>query len=628
MLSEREIERIHRQLENPITGNARRRLKKKLIEHDYATYLPPFTPFSHHRYYLNRFTNDQTLREIIEMAQTSSRFTLDTESVNVFQQPNRPSLIQIQILQHDEPSFVLILEMNHLPPATSDKFQQIRHICRIVLDPRKKIFIWGSINELQSFLPFRLFTSEEIALSGNEDLQQTFQEQWQESHVHQSIDCECEQCLGKLPTNTWSLQDAVAHQLHEWLDKRHTQSTFDIGLDPTFNEVDPTQRRLREQLSEYATNDCLAIEKLLSNMPQRRSSGISPTSTNYFEHASGIDTESITTRRHVTCTTILVMDSTMTTTNQIHRSIHEEEHEYPSSNEHSLRFDRNDGQQDDQYERARHSDRTIRIQRSEQSKRTDISSDRAERHSDDQFHRSERPEDRQRRPEDRQRPEDRPRRSKDRRERSEDRQRPEYPSERSQRPSERCHRPVNPSERPEKPSQRPDDPSDRFHRSEHRSQRPEDGSQRPPNQPKRFRRFEQSEEQFERSHDRIIRFARSVERSQRLEDRSPRPEDRPPQAENRPQQANVAEAQFVQSNDRTSQWYDDDEHRRQSDNRIVQFIDDEDHRWKRKEHPSRSIDNRERSGESNRRNSQCTGNSQHHHQLTEPLHESTLNPEE
>ena len=354
MLSDREIERIRRQLENQITGNARRRLKKKLIEHHYATHLHPFTPFPHHHFYLNRFTNDQTLREIIDAAEIASRFTLDTESVNVFQQPNRPALIQIQILRSDEPSFVLILEINHLPLETSETFQQIRHLCRIVLDSRKKIFIWGSIDELQSFLPFRLFTSEQIALSDNDNLQEMFQEKWQKTHVHQLIECVCEQCLGKLPTNTWSLQDAVAHQLHEWLDKRHTQSTFDIGLDPAFNRVDPEQRRLREQLSEYAMNDCLAMEKLLANMPQRRSSEMSPTSTNYSEHIRDIDEKSITGQRHVSFLVAIPSDSPTNLSAEI-------DHPTQLTNSVNSSFDRNKQTSDSSNETPSRCERIITI---------------------------------------------------------------------------------------------------------------------------------------------------------------------------------------------------------------------------------------------------------------------------
>ena len=181
-----------------------------------------------------------------------------------------------------------------------------------------------------------------------------FQEKWQKTHVHQLIECVCEQCLGKLPTNTWSLQDAVAHQLHEWLDKRHTQSTFDIGLDPAFNRVDPEQRRLREQLSEYAMNDCLAMEKLLANMPQRRSSEISPTSTNYSEHTRDIDEKSITGQRHVSFLVAIPSDSPTNSSAEI-------DHSTQLTNSVNSSFDRNKQTSDSSNETPSRCERIITI---------------------------------------------------------------------------------------------------------------------------------------------------------------------------------------------------------------------------------------------------------------------------
>ena len=444
MLSDREIQRIREQLNMRISGKARRRLNKKLIEHYYATHLPPFTPLPHHRLYLNRFTNVQTLREIIAVAETSSIFTLDTESVNVFQQPNRPALIQIQILLPDEPSLVLILEANHLPPEPSETFRQIRQLCRIVLDPRKEIFVWGSINELQSFLPFRLFTSEEITSSGNKNFQQRFQEHWQENHVHQLTDCECERCLGKSPTNTWSLQDAVAFQLKEWLDKRSTQSTFDIGLDPRFNTTDPAHRKLREQLSEYASNDCLAIERLLRNMPQQLSRETSPSTTNHFVDTHDIDSESISQQRHIPSTEIFAIEWTTTPPNPIHRSTRTLDRTNTLPDWHE--------QPDDSPDRP--TNRDVRIFRI--VSRHQPSEDRSDRRSI-RF----------------ERPDDRPRRTKYRTRRSEDRSRPEARPRQANVAEDRPRR----SEERSRPAERPEGPNDRIIRFE-RSSRSNDHNDR------------------------------------------------------------------------------------------------------------------------------------------------------
>ena len=267
MLSDDEIKKIHRELQSQQTSKGRRNLKKRLIEHEYATNLPPFTPAPHQQLYMNRFTSKQTLEQIMEAAQRTTSYTLDTESVNVFKQGNRPALIQIQMILSNTKSTVLLIEMNHLPPTSSETFEQIRQICRIVFDPRNTIYTWGKITELDDFVPFRLFTSEQVHSPINRDLQQEFKAFWQKIHPHQSnTRCECESCLGKNANEPWSLQDAVAHQLKLWLDKRFTRSSFDMGLDPAFSHSSLAQRQRQQNLTAYAANDCLSMSTLVRAM--------------------------------------------------------------------------------------------------------------------------------------------------------------------------------------------------------------------------------------------------------------------------------------------------------------------------------------------------------------------------
>ena len=267
MLSDDEIKKIHRELQSQQTSKGRRNLKKRLIEHEYATNLPPFTPAPHQQLYMNRFTSKQTLEQIMEAAQRTTSYTLDTESVNVFKQGNRPALIQIQMILSNTESTVLLIEMNHLPPTSPETFEQIRQICRIVFDPRNTIYTWGKITELDDFVPFRLFTSEQVHSPINRDLQQEFKTFWQKIHPHQSnTRCECESCLGKNSNEPWSLQDAVAHQLKLWLDKRFTRSSFDMGLDPAFSHSSLAQRQRQQNLTAYAANDCLSMATLVRAM--------------------------------------------------------------------------------------------------------------------------------------------------------------------------------------------------------------------------------------------------------------------------------------------------------------------------------------------------------------------------
>jgi hypothetical protein len=126
MLSEQEYQTTKWQLEHLLKhtpsklileqcSNLRKTLRKKLNEHDYATRFHLFEPLPHFIYFINRATT------------TSNKFILDTESVIIPYQPNKPVLIQIQILLPYRSSIILIFEMCHLPHEHENKFSLLNN---------------------------------------------------------------------------------------------------------------------------------------------------------------------------------------------------------------------------------------------------------------------------------------------------------------------------------------------------------------------------------------------------------------------------------------------------------------------------------------------------------------------
>ena len=270
MLSNWELEDIHRTLDNNPPKAVEKRLNDLLVQHGYALKYPPFTPLLHHRQFLNRKTDERTLDQIIDVAKGSTTILLDTESTPIHRQPNRPSLIQLQLNPADALPTVVIVEANHLPPTNSNAFQQMQDFFRIVLDSNNVIYTWGTIEELEPFVQFGLFTTQQITQPDNEDLQGIFKDYWRRCHPHKSTeDCKCEKCLGRKPDQKWKLLDAVAHQLNEWLDKRYTRSSFDIGLDPRLKRLRPEQMKYRTTLTNYAANDVLSMEQLMNSMEEQ-----------------------------------------------------------------------------------------------------------------------------------------------------------------------------------------------------------------------------------------------------------------------------------------------------------------------------------------------------------------------
>ncbi|CAM4822270.1 unnamed protein product [Rotaria magnacalcarata] len=281
MLSVNEHKKIKWQLDNipeSIKGkprqNLRTTLKKKLHEHELISRFAPFEPYLYQQFFINRNTNAQTLHNIIEAVKNATSFTLDTESVCVYKKPNKPALIQLQIIQENLFSYVILIEVCHLPNPNEQTFKLIQRLFVYLFESSKNIYIWGSINELKKFSKFNLFSLNQIHLSNNINLQDRFKKYWHEHHPHQStllstnndISCICEQCLDIQLNNPWSLQDAVAYQLHKWLDKRYTCSSFDIGLDPTLFHRNSNELEHRNVMIKYAVNDCLSIHQLLIDM--------------------------------------------------------------------------------------------------------------------------------------------------------------------------------------------------------------------------------------------------------------------------------------------------------------------------------------------------------------------------
>ncbi|CAF2829011.1 unnamed protein product [Rotaria sp. Silwood2] len=281
MLSEEEYQDALWKFNNipaTITGKHRQNLRaifrKKIHEHELASRYSPFQPLHYQNFFINYKTTEQTLFHLIEKIKISNLFTLDTESIGIHKQPNKPALIQLQIILSSSFSYVILVEVFHLPRIHQTTFQLIQQLFNTLFNSNKNIYIWGSIDELEKFVKFNLFSSDQIYLSNDINLQDDFKIFWNQHHPHKStlsstndsISCICETCLGIQPNNPWSLQDAVALQLNQWLDKRHSRSPFDIGLDPTLVHLNSKELTYRQTMIAYAANDCLSMHQLIISM--------------------------------------------------------------------------------------------------------------------------------------------------------------------------------------------------------------------------------------------------------------------------------------------------------------------------------------------------------------------------
>ncbi|CAF1489234.1 unnamed protein product [Rotaria sordida] len=290
MLSENEYRKTKQQLENiprdlptKQQNNLKKLLKKKLHEHELASKYPPFQPLPYAQFFINYATHELTLLHLIESVQCSKKIILDTESITIPHQPNEPALIQLQLILPTSYSYVIFVEVCHLPREHDTTFDLIKLFFHTLFQFDKIIYIWGEIKELTKFIKFGLFSNEQIRLSNNINCQDEFKKYWQRNYPHkissygstEDSQCNCESCLGINPQDPWSLQNAVAHKLHLYLDKRFTISQFDIGLDSQLKHLNDSEIKHRERMIHYAANDCLSIYQLILEL-------------NFFHHEQSV----------------------------------------------------------------------------------------------------------------------------------------------------------------------------------------------------------------------------------------------------------------------------------------------------------------------------------------------------
>ena len=150
MLSKYEYQDILWKLNNiqsNITGNSHQHLRitlrNKIHKHNLASRYPPFQPLHHKPFFINYRTTEQTLSQLIEATNNSKLFIFDTESISLYKQPNKPALIQLQIILFNLFSYIVLIEVYYLPRASEPTFQLIQQLFNYSFDSNKTIYIRG-----------------------------------------------------------------------------------------------------------------------------------------------------------------------------------------------------------------------------------------------------------------------------------------------------------------------------------------------------------------------------------------------------------------------------------------------------------------------------------------------------
>ena len=93
----------------------RRNVRRQQLNTALST-LPTFSPLNpYHVYHMHRLTLTNLLHDLIRLARTTSKFSIDTEKDFY---THKPALIQIELIK-DKQSTVLFIEVCHLPHVSS-----------------------------------------------------------------------------------------------------------------------------------------------------------------------------------------------------------------------------------------------------------------------------------------------------------------------------------------------------------------------------------------------------------------------------------------------------------------------------------------------------------------------------
>lgn len=210
--------------------------------------------------FINSLTGFFGILRLIELAQQTTSFTMDTELDG---SSSRPALVQVQFhstAQKDSKITIIIFEMLHLPPMNSVLYQQIERLVQTIFHSYKTFLVWGEgTDELSKFQVYPLFQSTAMYTLHFVNVQEKFK-LWCNDQQRQA----------------WALQLAVAQTFGQFLDKSWTRSNWGVGLDVRLyqnlrlNELNynvkssltEAEDQIRLRLIKYAVDDCFATTKL------------------------------------------------------------------------------------------------------------------------------------------------------------------------------------------------------------------------------------------------------------------------------------------------------------------------------------------------------------------------------
>lgn len=239
--------------------NARKELQNYQYQQQFPSFYIP-TP-CYQIYHIHHFTRSDIVEMIIDHFKHCKLYSVDTECDCY---TNKIALIQIHSIPSQFPSFVLFVELNHLPSPDQELFSKLRFLFELLFRDGNRIYCWGPpLSELEKALHYSLFSFPLGCDLIN--LQQLFKP-WVErelplcavclSDSDDLRECSCKRIPHVGTNEHWSLQNAICYVLGQFLDKSNTKFTWSSFLDPNYSTLPSSSL---QNVIRYAAYDTLAV---------------------------------------------------------------------------------------------------------------------------------------------------------------------------------------------------------------------------------------------------------------------------------------------------------------------------------------------------------------------------------
>jgi hypothetical protein len=224
--------------------------------------------------FVNKNTSMEEMNLLVNHAQSCNQFTIDTESER---SNGQLALIQIQTLPQCLPTFVILIELAHLPPEDSHMYVEIKKFFDLVFRQGNELYSWGDMEqELRPIKDYNLIKWPLLPSMIN--IQPHYGSWYERARTlqgsccpkHHSYDanvvndnppkCECYEKNPYRQGELWSLQKALIYSKHLFIDKSMRMNNWAGGLTNKDTKLSSSRRR---NMVNYAVNDVLATTMLI-----------------------------------------------------------------------------------------------------------------------------------------------------------------------------------------------------------------------------------------------------------------------------------------------------------------------------------------------------------------------------